>query len=252
MKNILVIAKNTFRETIRDRILYGILGFSFLYIAFAVLLAKISLGEIVILKSFGLAGIYIFGMIITIFLGASIIHKEIERRTLYFVLSKPVSRLDVVIGKFLGLFAAITLVTIVMTAVYLGIILLNGGGVDTPGLLAVFFQILEMGIFTALLTFFSTIATPLTSTIAAVMIVFGGHSMSSVLRTAAQIGGPFYRFIQAVYYIFPNLDKFDVRNLVVHQIFIPASAILLTITYAILYAAILLCLANFFLRRKEL
>ncbi|MDP2598898.1 MAG: ABC transporter permease subunit [Candidatus Liptonbacteria bacterium] len=252
MKNILVIAKNTFRETIRDRILYGILGFSFLYVAFAVLLAKISLGEIVILKSFGLAGIYIFGTIITIFLGASIIHKEIERRTLYFVLSKPVSRLNIVFGKFLGLFCAIVLVTVVMTVVYLSVIFFNGGGFDTPGLLAIFFQILEMGVFTALLVFFSTIATPLTATIATVMIVFGGHSMDAVLRTAAQIGGPFYRFIQGVYYIFPNLDKFAIRNLVVHQISIPGTAIISTVIYAVLYATILLYLANYFLKRKEL
>ncbi len=252
MKNILVIAKNTFRETIRDRILYGILGFSFLYIALSILLAKVSLGEIVILKSFGLAGIYIFGSIVTIFLGASIIHKEIERRTLYFVLSKPVSRLDVVLGKFLGLFAAVTLVVFIMTIVYLSVVLANGGGFDAPGLLAIFFQTLEMGLFTALLVFFSTIATPLTSTIAAVMILLGGHSISSVLRTASQIGGPLYRFIQAVYYVFPNLEKFNIRNIAVHNIPVPGTSIILTVSYATLYIAMLLYLANFFLKRKEL
>lgn len=252
MKNIFVIAKNTFRETIRDRVLYGIVGFSFLYIAFSLLLAKVSLGEIVILKSFGLAGIYIFGSIITIFLGASIIYKEIERRTLYFVLSKPVSRLNVVLGKFLGLFAAVTLVTVVMTVVYLGVVFWNGGGFDRQGLLAIFFQIMEMGIFTALLVFFSTISTPLTSAIAAAMILFGGHSMSSVLRTASGIGGPFFGFIQVVYYVFPNLEKFNIRNIVVHNIQVPTASILFSVLYAALYTAILLYLANYFLKKKEL
>ncbi|HUZ92511.1 MAG TPA: ABC transporter permease subunit [Candidatus Paceibacterota bacterium] len=252
MKNIFVIAKNTFRETIRDRILYGIVGFSFLYVAFSILLAKVSLGEIVILKSFGLAGIYAFGIIITIFLGASIIYKELERRTLYFVFSKPVSRLQLILGKFFGLYAAIVLVTALMTAVYLAVIGWNGGGFDALGLLSVFFELLEMAVFTALLVFFSTIATPLTSTIAAVMLLFGGHSMSSVLRTASQIGGPFYRFIQAVYYIFPNLEKFDIRSLAVHHIAVSASVVALAALYAILYTAILLWLANFFLKRKEL
>ncbi len=252
MKNIFVIAKNTFRETIRDRILYGILGFSLIYVAITVLLAKISLNDPVVLKSFGLAGIYIFGSIITIFLGVSIIYKELERRTLYFVLSKPVSRLDVVVGKFLGLFTAIILTTLVMTVVYLGVIFYETGVLDALGLLAVFYQILEMGLFVALLVFFSTISTPLTSTIAAVMLIFGGHSFGAVLRTAAQVGGIFYRFIQAVYYVFPNLEKFDIRISAVHGIAPSGASVLLTIIYAILYSAVLLGLANFFLKRKEL
>lgn len=252
MKNIIVIAKNTFRETIRDRILYGILGFSLIYVAITSLLAKISLNDIVILKSFGLAGIYIFGSIITIFLGASIIFKEIERRTFYFVLSKPVSRLDVILGKFCGLFAAIIITTMVMTAVYLGVILWNGGGFDSPGLIAVFYQLFEMGLFVAIMVFLSTIATPLTSTIAAVMILFGGHAMSSVLRTAEQIGGALYGFIQVVYYVFPNLEKFSLRNTAVHGITPSVTAVILTILYAIFYSAIMLYLANVFLKRKEL
>jgi len=252
MKNIIVIAKNTFRETIRDRILYGIIGFSFIYVAITILLAKISLGDLVILKSFGLAGIYLFGSIITIFLGASIIYKEIERRTLYFVLSKPVSRLHIVLGKFLGLFTAIVLTTLVMTIVYLGVIAYNGGGFDSLGLIAIFYQLLEMGVFVALLIFFSTISTPLTATIAAVMIIFGGHSMGAVLHTAQQVGGFLYRFIEVVYYVFPNLDKFDVRSAAVHGIVPTGTSTLLTIAYAILYASILLSLANVFLKRKEL
>lgn len=252
MRNIIVIAKNTFRETIRDRILYGILGFSIIYVAVTALLAKISLNEIVILKSFGLAGIYIFGVIIAIFLGSSIIYKDIERRTLYFILSKPVSRLDVVLGKFFGLFLAVILVTAVMTAIYLIVIFWNGGGFDGLGLLAVGYQLLEIGVFIAILTFFSTIATPLTSTMAAVMILFGGHSMSEVLKTAMQIGGFPYILIEIVYYVFPNLEKFNIRNLVVHNISISSAAAFSTFIYAVLYAVIMLYLANIFLKRKEL
>jgi len=207
---------------------------------------------VVILKSFGLAGIYVFGSIITIFLGASIIYKEIERRTLYFVLSKPVSRLDVILGKFFGLFCAVIFVTVIMTLVYLGVVFANGGGFDTLGLLAVFYQILEMGVFVALLIFFSTISTPLTATIAGVMILFAGHSMSSILKTASQIGGPLYALIKAVYYIFPNLEKFNVRNTVVHGISVSGASAFLTVIYAVVYAALLLALANVFLKRKEL
>jgi Cu-processing system permease protein len=252
MRNILVIAKNTFRETIRDRILYGILGFSLIYVAITYLLAKISLGDPVVLKSFGLAGIYFFGSIITIFLGASIIHKEIERRTLYFIFSKPVSRLQLILGKFFGLFAAVTMTILIMAFVYFEVIFYGGGGFDTPALLAIFFQILETGLLVALLVFFSTITTPLTSTIITVMMLFGGHSMSSVLRTAKEIGGPLYRFVQVVYYALPNLEKFDVRSAAAHQISISGTSVLITIAYAACYTALVLLFANFFLKRKEL
>lgn len=252
MKNILTIAKNTFRETIRDRILYGILGFSLVYVAITYLLSKISLGDPVVLKSFGLAGIYFFGGVITIFLGSSIIHKEIERRTLYFIFSKPVSRLQLVLGKFLGLFGAVTMAILVMAFVYFEVVFSGGGGFDALALTAILFQVLETGLLVALLVFFSTITTPLTATIITVMALFGGHSFSSVLRTANEIGGPLYRFVQAVYYLLPNLEKFDVRSAVVHGIYPSGSSILITIAYAVCYTALLLLLANFFLKRKEL
>lgn len=252
MKNILIIAKNTFKEAVRDRILYGILGFSIIYVFFSVLLSKIVLGDLVVLKSFGLAGIYLFGMITAIFLGASNIYKEIERRTLYFVISKPVSRLELMLGKFLGLFAAVVLIIAVMTAVYLAVVFSNGGGFDKLGLLAIFYQILETGLFVALLSLFSTISTPLVAAIIAMMVLFAGHSFSLVLRTAKQVGGIFYGLIQAIYYLFPNLEKFDLRNLAVHGAAVSGISILLTIIYAIAYSAFLLWLANFFFQRKEL
>src|SRR3989344_3079204 len=159
---------------------------------------------------------YFFGSIITIFLGASIIHKEIERRTLYFVFSKPVSRLQLILGKFFGLFTAVTTAILIMAFVYFEVIFYGIGGFDAPALVAVLFQILETGLLVALLVFFSTITTPLTATIVTVMALFGGHSFSSVLRTASEIGGPLYRFVQIVYYTLPNLEKFDVRSVAVH------------------------------------
>ena len=147
MKKIIVIAKNTFRETIRDRILYGILGFAFIFIFFTLFLGSISLGEdLQIIRSLGLAGIYLFSIIITIFLGASLIYKEIEKRTLYFVLSKPVSHKDIILGKFIGLFASILLTTALMTSVYLFVIYYKGGGIDYGALRAVLLQIAELGL----------------------------------------------------------------------------------------------------------
>ena len=252
MRNIYVIAKNTFREAIRDRILYAILGFGLVFILLDLFIAGLSLGDWVMIKSFGLAGIYIFGLIITIFLGSSIIYKEIERRTLYFVLSKPVSRRDLILGKFSGLFAAISLTTILMAAVYAALILYVGGGFDYGGLLAVLFQILEQALFVAVLIFFSSVAAPLTATLCGTMILFVGHLLTPVLANAKQIGGLIYKFILFLYYIFPNLEKFNLRNSVVHQIIPSFESILLIIGYALLYSVILLVAANILFGKREL
>src|SRR3989338_10917471 len=101
MRNILIIAGNTFHQAIRDKILYGIIIFALIFIGSSVVISSLSLEEdIFVIRNFGLAGIYVFGLIITIFLGASAIYEEVERRTTYIMLAKPVTRTSLLIGKF--------------------------------------------------------------------------------------------------------------------------------------------------------
>src|SRR3989344_9479686 len=165
MRTILAIAKNTFREALRDRILYGIFAFAALYILCTLFMARLAAGGMVMIRSFGLAGIYIFGLLATIFLGSSVLYKEIERRTLYFVLAKPVTRGEVVVGKFLGMFAAVALSVGIMAAIYLAVVAYEGGGMDLWGLLAIGFELMELGVFIALLICLSAIVSPMTSTV---------------------------------------------------------------------------------------
>jgi len=252
MRNIIVIAKNTFRETIRDRILYGILGFAALYILLDLFMARLALGDLVMIKSFGLAGIYLFGLMITIFLGASILYKEIERRTLYFVLSKPVSRRQVILGKFAGLFTAVIFTTALMAVIYLAVIFYEGGGFDYLGLLAIFMQVVEMGLFIALLIFFSSFAAPMTSTVCAVLVLFSGHLLDSVLKNSKLIGGLTYRLIKAAYYVLPNLEKFNIRNIVVHRVAIMPASVLWAVAYAVFYSVLLLFFASVIFKKREL
>lgn len=252
MRNIITISKITFKEAVRDRILYGILAFALIYILSVLFLAQLSLGNLVMIRSFGLAGIYVFGVLTTIFLGASIIHKEIERRTLYFVLSKPVERYEVILGKFLGLLAAVALTIILMAVVYLSVVAYENGGFDAKGLIAIIFEIMEMAFFVAILIFLSTFAAPLTATICAVIVLFIGHLLNSALETAGQIGGALYGVVEALYYAFPNLEKFNIRSLVVHQIGLPPAEALSTLLYAAAYIALLLYLAVLIFKKREL
>lgn len=252
MGKIIVIAKNTFKETIRDRILYGILIFSLLFLLSTVIWGSLSLGEDVrIMKSFGLAGIYLFGMIITIFLGASVLYKETERGTIYFLISKPVKSFHIIVGKFLGLLSSIIVSLVFMAGVYLVVVGYNGGGFDYLVLEAIFLQVGETAVFISLLILLSTFSAPLASTIYAVLILYIGHLLPLLSDYASKISGVQKYFVLLAYYLLPNLEKFNIRNLVIYQATITASEIILPVVYAILYSLLALYAADILFRKKE-
>lgn len=252
MNNIITIAKNTFRETIRDRILYAILAFAFLFIAGTIFLGSISLGEdLKIIRDLGLAGIYIFSLIIAIFLGTSLIYKEIEKRTLYIVLSKPVSTAEFIVGKFLGLLSSIIITMIPMTALYLIIVAAKGGGFDYFALAAIGMQVFEIMLFVALTILFSTFSTPLASTLYSILILFIGHSLPMILKYGLKSGILFKYFSYVIYYLLPNLEKFNLRNIAVHGILPGGLEAFSAVAYGLIYTIILLGLANYSLSKQE-
>lgn len=252
MRNIFTIAKHTFREAARDRVLYGMAAFAVLFIFLDIFFAELALGDMVMIKSFGLAGVYLFGLLITIFLGSSIIYKEIERRTLYFILSKPVSRAELVLGKFFGLLAAILLTVALMAAVYLAVIAFSGGGFDHLGLMAIILQMFELVLLTALMVSFSAIVNPLAATICSILLLFAGHLLPAVVRNAETLGEGTHRFALFLYYLLPNLDKFDARALAAHGADLPVQMLAFAGAYAVAYTAALLILAVAAFKRREL
>ncbi len=253
MKNIISIAKNTFKETIRDKILYGILAFALLFLISTIFLGSISLGEdIKIVKDFGLAGIYIFSLIITIFLGTSLIYKEIEKKTLYILLSKPVSTKEIIIGKFLGLWLSIILNVALMSAIYLALIYYEGGGIDFLSLASILVMIFELAIFIGLTVFFSSLTTPLAGTIYSIIILYIGHSLEMLRKYTEKSGEAAKLLANAIYYILPNLEKFNFRNSVVHDIHPRTGEIIYPILYSALYSIILLWLATITLKKRDL
>lgn len=253
MNNILTIAKNTFKETIRDKILYGIVAFALLFLLSTVFFGTISLGEdIKVVKDFGLAGIYIFSIIITIFLGTSLIYKEIEKRTLYIILSKPVSHLQFLLGKFIGLFMSVTLNIALMTIVHLAVVYYKGGGFDYLSLWAIFLQIFEIALFIAIAILFSTFSTPLAGAIYSIILLYIGHSLSLLQKYTEKSGAALKYLADGVYYIFPNLEKFNIRNNIVHGVHPTSADLIYPILYSIIYISILIWLSNISLKNQEL
>lgn len=253
MSKTFIIAKNTFKEAIRDRILYAILGFAILFILSTIFLGSLSLGEDTkIIKDLGLAAIYIFSLIIAIFIGTSLVYKEIEKRTIFITLSKPVSKIEFIIGKFLGLLSSMIIIVFLMTVIYLIVIAIKSGEFDWRGTLAIAMSFVEIALFISLSILFSTFSTPLASTIYAILLLYIGHSLSMVLDYFTKNEGIGLYIFKFFYYILPNLEKFNLRNLVVHGDTLNSLSLVYSCLYGIFYIIVLLLFATWSLDKQEL
>ncbi|MDR3582273.1 MAG: ABC transporter permease subunit [Candidatus Pacebacteria bacterium] len=254
MKNIWVIAKNTLKLEVRDKILYGIIVFGLLYIFVALFLSDLVLKELPMVKSFGLTGIYFFNALVALFLGTTSFFKDIDRKVAYFILSKPVSRAQFLLGKFFGLCLVLLLTSAILAVAYLGLVAYEHGGFDGLGLLAIAMQFLEMALFLAFAIFVSTFSSSLLSIVYTSGVFFLGHVVSVMLTDARTIGitGVKYALVEFLYYVFPNLEKFDARNLAIHSVAMPFASFALAFAYAAVYIVLLLVAAIRIFDRKEI
>ena len=254
MKNILAIARNTFKLEIRDRILVGILIFALGYMALTLFLADLVLKELPMVESFGLTGIYFFNAIVALFLGTTSFFKDVDRKVVYFILSKPVSRAQFLLGKFFGLCLVLLLTSAVLGMAYVSVVAYEGGGFSGLGLLAIAMQFLEMALFLAFAMFVSTFSSSLLSIVYTSVIFFLGHIVSSLVIDAKTIGlgGVKLFFVEVLYYIFPNLEKFDIRNIAVHAVAEPFASFALALAYAAIYIILLLSAAVWIFEKKEI
>lgn len=255
IRSIRTIALNTFRESIRDRILLTLAVFAFLLLGSTLFLGSISLDQdSKIIIDFGLFGIFFFGVIITLFVGGATIVKELDQRTAYTILSRPIRRSWFIIGKFLGLCLTLLVLLLLMSAVFILLIgfKIGWGTIDAALILALFYIFLEFTVLVALMLMFSSFSSSIMSAIYGIAIFIIGHSTKTIVSLIYDSPIWIKRIFMGVYYIFPNLEKFNLRNDAVYHIKPYASEVLLTTGYAALFCIILLFLANLAFRKQEL
>lgn len=252
MRNILAIAQNTFRETIRDRILYVILVFATLMIVASLLAGSISLDQDArVIKDFSLASIFLFSILMAVFLGTNLVYKEFDKRTIFMLLSKPIKRSDVIIGKFLGLAGTMLVMMSVMSVFFIAMIRYKTGGWDLITLQAIGFNYLEILIMIALTLMFSTFTAPIASAIYSLLIFVIGHSSSTIMHIIKNSNGISKYALEGAYYLFPNLEKFNLRNSVVYNIGASGEQALWVLLYTAFYTILLLYLGIFILKKQE-
>jgi ABC-type transport system involved in multi-copper enzyme maturation permease subunit len=266
MKVIAWIAVNVFRESVRDKVLYNLVFFAIVMIAASYLIGQLTAGQdIKILKDLGLACISIFGLFIAIFIGIQLVAKEVERRSIYGLLSKPIHRHQLVIGKYAGLVLTLSVnITIMTMALYtvlafmawaLGpgaVRALEAPALDPAILKAVALIFVELCLVTALALFFSTFSTPMLSAALTFGLFIAGRFSADLRDFDDVVDVPAAAVLtQSLYRILPDLGSFDVRAQVVHGIPIDAGYIALAAAYGLAYVAALLVASVAIFARRD-
>jgi ABC-type transport system involved in multi-copper enzyme maturation permease subunit len=235
------IAFNTFREAVRERVLYNLVFFALLMVASALLFGGISIGvERLFLINLGLTSISLFGVLIAIFLGIGLVFKEIEKRTLYTMLSRPVRRWEFIVGKFFGLAGTLVVNTFFMALGFYAALLYLGGkltAADASLLVAIYFIVLQFLMVTALALLFSTFSSPVLSAVFAFALFIAGSFAEDLRAFAAlsEVGSTRWLAIAAAYLV-PNFSALNVISSVAHGQPVAGALILNNTLYALFYA----------------
>ena len=252
---ILAIAGNAFREAVRDRVLYNLVLFVLLLTAAAIFIGELSGGqERKIIVDLGLSAMLLFGVFIAIFVGIGLVYKEIERRTVYAIFSKPVGRGEFIVGKYVGLCLTL-LVNVVLMGAGISVALLYVSGLDPlalsiwPAILLIF---CELMILTAVSLLFSSFSSPALSALLTFFVFIIGHFSSDLKGLATSLGSTTARiFFSGTYYLVPNLANYSFVTPAAHG-HVPTAAYLVgSITYALLYVSVILAATILIFRRRN-
>ncbi len=250
---ILSIAANTFRETIRNKIMYAILAFALLVIGLSYFLADLSVGELTrIIVDVGLACIHFFGVIVAVFIGITLVNQEMERRTVYLILSKPVRRWEFVVGKAAGLSGTLALIVLVMAVVLFLVHRAYGGRPEAGIFIASAGIYMELVLLICLASLFSTFTTPVLSAIFTIAMFLVGHVSKDLLFFGGRSDVPAVRWLsEGVFYALPNLENFNWKNEVVYGKLRSAGVLLNAGSYLVFYGGAVLLLACLLFARKD-
>ncbi len=253
MHRIWAIVENTFKESLRQRILMLLVVFAILVIVVSIFLEPFALGEASkIMRDFGLAAASLFGVLIVIIIGSTLIHKDIEKRTIYTLVTKPVKRSEIIIGKFLGLLLLIAVLECAMAIIHQVVILIYEGTFDLPLLITIPFSLIEIMILSGILLLFSSFSTPALSALMGIIFFIIGHASPDLKLFADQTEPILLKYIAyGFYYILPNLENFNLRIEVVHKLPLYPDQVIFSICYGFIYTIFLLYLAIIVFEKRE-
>ena len=235
--------------------LYNLVAFAVILIAVSYLLGQLTAGQDVkIIKDLGLSAIATFGLLIAVFIGIGLVWKEVERRSIYSLLSKPIARYQFILGKYAGLALTLFINVAVMTAAFYAVLAYMSTqfpesaratwpapAADPRMLLAIALIVVELLLVTAIALFFSTFSSPFLSVALTLGLWLIGHFNADLRNFEAVVESPAAGyFARGLYYLLPNFAAFDVKTQVVYALPVPISYVGTTVAYGLVYTALLL------------
>jgi len=247
------IAINTFKEVIRDKIFYSLLFFAVLLVGASVLFSMLSIGGTAkIIEDLSLGAISLFGVIIAIFVGIGLVSKELEKKTIYTIISKPISRYEFLLGKYLGLSLTLLVYVSVMSACFLITLYVFTGVLGWALMPAVLLAYVELLVVTASAILFSTFSTPTLSATYALALYVIGHLTGDLKGLADKKGAEGLKgLLDFLYYFLPNLENFNIKGQVVHGVAVSGGYIAMSVLYGMLYVAGLLAVSVLVFQRRN-
>jgi Cu-processing system permease protein len=257
MNRIAAIAVHTFKESVREKVLYNLVLFAFLMIGAGLVLGSVSVGiNDIALVNLGLSAISVFGLLIAVFIGISLVWKEMDRRTLYNVLSKPVARAEFILGKFVGLLLTLAINTAIMTAgFYLVLWYEKGrlGAADLAPLEAIYFILLQLTLVVSVALLFSTISSPALSAVFTLSLYVIGNLLGDLRAFGEQSASVVVRGLShALSLVLPDFGALSDIAPAAHGELAPGSQVLTHSVYAALYVVALLSATIVIFERKDL
>ncbi|HEX9110144.1 MAG TPA: ABC transporter permease [Terriglobales bacterium] len=256
MNRVVYIAANTFREAVRDRVLYNLIAFALLLSGAAILVGQISIDiERLVVVNLGLTAVSLFGVVIAIFIGIGLVSKEMEKRTLYTVLSRPVRRWEFIVGKFFGLTGTLFVNTFFMAiGVFAALLYVSHKfqSSDAWILVALLFIVLQFLILCSLTLLFSSFSSPLLSAVFAFSLFVIGSFAEDLRGFARMSHGLTQWMATAAAYLVPNFSALNVIGQVAHEQPISAHLIAYNTAYALAYSAVAISGAVLIFERRNL
>lgn len=247
---IIALATTSYKEAVRSKVLYSVIFFVVVLVAVTSLFGKVTIGDFYkVSKDFGLMGISFFSVIFCIITGATMLFKDLSKKTIYTIISRPIARWEFIVGKFLGLALTATVLIVIMMVLFEVYLFLLQGTFDFPILIAFYFIWLELLVVCSVIIFFSSLfVTPTVNGLCALGVFLAGRSADSILHFGTMSQN---KVAEYVYWILPHLEKFNVINNLVYGEFPSFSYGINAGIYCIAYCVILITIATIVFNRRQ-
>lgn len=254
LKKILTIARFTIKEVIQSKILFNVIFLGLFLILITAVAFKFTYGTPSrIALDFGLGTLSLSAIGIALFMGISLISNEVESRTIYMILSRPVKRYSFIIGKYIGLSAVVALNILILATLTLSVFVYTGGTLDSLILMSVLYILMEALMMLSMVGVLSLITNKVMTVILSITIYIIGHAIAAAKTTTlVKLTPALGTLLDFYHFILPGFYKLNLKDLVLYDQKVSDLYIIGNLAYAVLYIMFLTFLSIFIFNRKNL